>query len=125
MLMWGDLTPESGCVAAEKLLEQESRPTAILAGNDMMAFGAIYAARQMGLRIPQDLAVVGFDDVQLSAFFHPGLTTVEIPRYQMGLGAMEMLIDLIAGNRFDRMRWFKTRLVVRDSSGDHRPHGDI
>ena len=119
MLVWGDLTPESGHVAAETLLQRKDRPTAILAGNDMMAFGAIYAARRLGLTIPGDLAVVGFDDVHLSAFFDPALTTVEIPRYRMGLGAMEMLIDLISGNTFDRMRWFKTRLVVRKSSGNH------
>lgn len=119
LLVFGDLTPESGNVAAETLLQRENRPTAVLAANDMMAFGTIYAARRLGFKIPDELAVVGFDDVHLSAFFDPALTTVEIPRYRMGQGAMEMLIDLISGKPFDRMRWFKTRLIVRESSGSH------
>jgi LacI family transcriptional regulator len=115
-LKWGDLTPESGHTAAKALLRQKDRPTAILAGNDMMAFGSLHAARMLGLTVPDDVAVVGFDDVPLCGFIQPALTTVAIPRYGLGAGAMQMLIDLISGSVFDRIRWFKTRLMAREST---------
>jgi DNA-binding LacI/PurR family transcriptional regulator len=115
-LKWGDLTPESGYTAATSLLSQKDRPTAIFAGNDMMAFGSLHAARKLGLTVPDDVAVIGFDDVALCAFVQPALTTVAIPRYGLGVGAMQMLIDLISGNAFERIRWFKTRLMPREST---------
>ena len=102
------------CLPQKHLLKQKNRPSAILAGNDQMAFGAIGAARELGLSVPDDLAVVGFDDVPLSAYFEPPLTTVRIPRYRLGEGTMEMLIDLIREEEFNRIRWFKTDLIVRD-----------
>ena len=116
LLKWGDLNPESGFEATKHLLEQKNRPSAILAGNDQMAFGAIHAARQLGFKVPKDLAVVGFDDVPLSAYFEPPLTTVKIPRYRLGEGTMEMLIDLIQGKEFNRIRWFKTKLIIRGTT---------
>jgi DNA-binding LacI/PurR family transcriptional regulator len=82
----------------------------------MMAFGSLHAARKLGLMVPDDVAVVGFDDVALCTFVQPALTTVGIPRYGLGVGAMQMLIDLISGNTFDRIRWFKTRLMPREST---------
>ncbi|MGD9227739.1 MAG: LacI family DNA-binding transcriptional regulator [Desulfobacterales bacterium] len=115
-LKWGDLTPESGYTVATALLSQKDRPTAIFASNDMMAFGSLHAARKLGLTVPDDVAVVGFDDVALCAFVQPALTTVQIPRYGIGVGAMQMLIDLISGNTFDRIQWFKTRLMPREST---------
>jgi DNA-binding LacI/PurR family transcriptional regulator len=122
-LKWGDLTPESGYTAATALLTQSDRPTAIFAGNDMMAFGSMHAARKLGLAVPDDVAVVGFDDVALCTFVQPTLTTVEIPRYGLGVGAMQMLIDLISGNTFDRVRWFKTRLMPRESTTNRKADG--
>jgi len=82
----------------------------------MMAFGSLHAVRKLGLTVPDDVAVVGFDDVPLCAYVDPNLTTVEIPRYGLGAGAMQMLIDLISGNLTDRIRWFKTRLMAREST---------
>jgi len=116
LLKWGDLTPESGYTAATALLRRKGRPTAIFAANDMMAFGSLHAARMLGLMVPEDVAVVGFDDVPLCGFIQPALTTVAIPRYGLGVGAMQMLIDLISGSTFDRIRWFKTRLMAREST---------
>jgi LacI family transcriptional regulator len=116
LLKWGNLTPQSGFSAATALLRQKDRPTAIFACNDMMAFGSLHAARMLGLTVPDDVAVVGFDDVPLCAFIRPALTTVAIPRYGLGTGAMHMLIDLISGSDFDRIRWFKTQLVTREST---------
>ena len=116
LLKWGDLTPQSGYAAATEFLSHKDRPSAIFCGNDMMAFGSLHAARKLGLTVPADVAVVGFDDVPLCAYIYPNLTTVEIPRYGLGVGAMQMLIDLISGNVFDRIRWFKTRLMTREST---------
>jgi DNA-binding LacI/PurR family transcriptional regulator len=112
----GNLTPESGFQAAKEVLGRRERPTAILASNDLMAFGAIRAARSMGLRVPQDLSVVGFDNIPLSSYFEPPLTTVEIPMYSVGAASMQMLADLMSGREFSRIRLFTTRLLVRESS---------
>jgi len=112
----GNLTPKSGYQAARKILEGKERPTAIFAANDQMAFGAIYAARQLGLNVPHDLAVVGFDNVPMSSYFVPPLSTIEIPMYGLGAKAMEMLINLISNKKIPRIKWFKTRLIARESS---------
>ena len=116
LIISGNLTPKSGYQATRKLLEEKHKPTAILTFNDQMAFGTIYAAKEMGLHVPDDLAVVGFDNVPLSSYFVPSLSTVEIPMYNLGAGAMKMLVNLISGKRFTRVRWFKTKLIARDST---------
>ncbi len=117
-LKWGDLRPESGYTAAMELLSHKGkgRPSAIFSCNDMMAFGSLHAVRKLGLTVPDEVAVVGFDDVPLCAYVDPNLTTVAIPRYGLGAGAMQMLIDLISGNLVERIRWFKTRLMTREST---------
>src|ERR1700724_1956725 len=71
------------------------RPTAIFAGSDYMAYGAISAAEQRGLRVPEDVAVVGFDDNPASAHMEPALTTVRQPFYEMGRRACEILLTLV------------------------------
>ncbi|RKX77895.1 MAG: LacI family transcriptional regulator [Spirochaetes bacterium] len=115
-----NFTPESGYTVAKAMLSQSNRPTAVFAANDQMAFGVIKAAREIGLHVPDELAVVGFDDIPLSYYFEPPITTVKIPRYELGVAAMQMLIDLINGNNFERNRWFKTELLVRGSTAKGR-----
>lgn len=115
----GDLTYNSGYLLARDLLEKE-RPTAIFADNDLMALGAIRAARESGQRVPEDLAVVGFDNIPLSAYSDPSLTTVEIPMYQVGRAALEMLLNVIDRKDTEQFRWFNTRLIIRGSTGENR-----
>jgi LacI family transcriptional regulator len=93
----GDFTPPTGrtCANAFFDLPAEKRPTAIFAGSDYMAYGAISAAEQRGLRVPGDIAVVGFDDFPASAHMEPALTTVRQPFYEMGRRASEMLLALV------------------------------
>ena len=91
-------------------------PTAIVSANDQMAFGAMNAARDLGLKIPDDLAVVGFDNIPLSSYFDPPLTTVEIPMYETGAEAMRMLMGLLSGESFDKLKLFQTKLLVRGST---------
>ena len=112
----GTLTPQSGYAEAKKLLSGDKAPTAIFAANDQMAFGVIHAAIEFGLRVPEDLAVVGFDDIPMSSFFVPPLTTVRIPMGLLGTSSMRALINLISGKKSSRIRLHKTKLIVRKSS---------
>ncbi|MGK3649726.1 LacI family DNA-binding transcriptional regulator [Pseudarthrobacter enclensis] len=89
---------QGGYEAALRLLSRGDRPTALFCYNDRMAIGAYRAAAELGLKIPHDLSVVGFDNQELiAANFHPGLTTVALPHYEMGAWATEHLIDAIEG----------------------------
>src|SRR5512141_3233955 len=95
------------------------RPTAVLAMSDAMAIGAMRAARQLGLRTPDDLSVVGFDDIDLAALVDPALTTVHQPIRQQGGDAGRLLLDemeLRSGNQPEHLR-LETRLIVRGSTG--------
>ena len=112
----GTWTPESGYLLGTRLLQGKSRPTAIVAANDQMAFGAIKAARALGLAVPKDLAVAGFDDIPLSSYFDPPLTTVKIPMHDLGAASMQMLLSLISGGKFERTKLFRTTLQVRGST---------
>jgi LacI family transcriptional regulator len=116
MVKRGNLTPESGYQVARELLGMPGRPTAVFASNDLMAFGAVHAARDLGLSVPGDLAMVGFDNIQLSSYFNPTLTTVEIPMYKLGTAAMKMIVNVASDNTFDRYQWFKPRLLIRHST---------
>ncbi|HEX9131923.1 MAG TPA: LacI family DNA-binding transcriptional regulator [Ktedonobacteraceae bacterium] len=92
----GDFMPPSGRTCANAFFDLvERRPTAIFAGSDYMAYGAISAAEQRGLRVPEDVAVVGFDDNPSSAHMEPALTTVRQPFYEMGRRASEILLALV------------------------------
>jgi LacI family transcriptional regulator len=112
----GKFTEEGGAEAARKLLERHPETTAIFAGNDKMAVGALHLMSQMNLRVPQDISIVGFDDLRHSAFVNPALTTVHLPLYQVGMLACERLIERIRG-RNDRVgETLSTHLVVREST---------
>lgn len=106
----------SGLEAGLRLLRLSSRPTAIFAVNDMMAMGVLLALRELGLRCPEDVAVVGFDNLDVTELFQPPLTTVEQPAYQMGATAADLLLQRIGG--FDEAPQeivLATKLVRRSS----------
>src|SRR5215471_9271555 len=108
---------EPGRKAAEQLLDLPERPTAIFAFNDNIAVGAIQAARGRGLRVPEDLSVVGFDDVELATVVTPALTTVRQPLAEMGRTAVSLLNRLLERQRFETLHLeLATRLVVREST---------
>lgn len=110
---------EGGHAAASRLLDRGV--TAIVCGSDLMALGAVRAARQRGLSVPGDLSVVGYDDSQLIAFTDPPLTTVRQPVQAMALAAVRALCDEIAGHAPARTEYvFEPELVVRGSTGVHR-----
>jgi DNA-binding LacI/PurR family transcriptional regulator len=110
--------PKKGYLQMRELLALPERPTAVVAVSDKTAFGAMEAIKEAGLRIPDDVAVVGIDDVAESAYAHPPLTTFHIPRHDMGVLAMRKLQHLI---KADRGPTAKTvvhgELIVRESTG--------
>jgi len=81
----------------DRLLSMPDPPTAIMGGNDLLAIGAMRQARARGLRVPQDLAVTGFNDFAFAEFVEPPLTTVHVPGYEMGCEAAQLLIDHLDG----------------------------
>jgi LacI family transcriptional regulator len=110
----GDYTTETGVSGARELLALENPPTAIFASNDQMAMGVFQVAEEMGLRIPDDLSVVGFDNITESKYM--GLTTVDQFISEMGYVATQMLIKLINGEALDDQTYrMQTQLVVRNS----------
>ncbi|HET8523803.1 MAG TPA: substrate-binding domain-containing protein, partial [Thermomicrobiales bacterium] len=121
----GHYDQESGLAAARRLLARPFRPTAIMASNDQEAFGVLTAAREAGLRVPEDLSVVGFDDVPMAEHVHPPLTTVHQPLSEIGRSAAEMLINWVEGVPPEPRRIvLPTKLIIRDScappSANHR-----
>lgn len=118
LICQGDWQVQSGYVAAQELFRLEERPTAVFAANDLMALGVIYAAQEVGLRVPSDLAIVGYDDRDFAGFVRPALTTVQMPCEKMGHVAAESLMRLIRGE-LDMVEptLVQGELVVRQSCG--------
>jgi DNA-binding LacI/PurR family transcriptional regulator len=115
----GPTTLAGGDATIRELLEVPGeRPTAVFAFNDHMAIGALHALRTSGLRVPEDLAIVGFDGIGLGAFTTPELTTVEQPRAEVGRRAVEVVLDSLGGASSNPMQQtLPVRLVVRESCG--------
>ena len=117
LVMEGELTERSGYRTAMAVLSASRPPGAIVACNDLMALGAISAARELGLNVGRDVAVTGFDDVPLAAHAHPPLTTVRQPIYEIGCRICRMLIRLLRGEPLEqRQALLEPKLVIRASS---------
>ncbi|GGK74553.1 LacI family transcriptional regulator [Sphaerisporangium melleum] len=113
----GDFNPESAAPLARALLERPDPPTAIFAASDGMALKVLEVAKQMGLVVPRDLSVVGFDNIPESALAEPGLTTVDQSMYRLGYEAARMLKSLVTGEwQGDRRLLLPTGLVIRGST---------
>lgn len=107
---------EGGLAATMKLLELKPRPTAIFASSDLLASGALEAMRKMNLRCPEDISIIGFDDLSFATLLAPALTTIYQPGYDMGAMACSLLLGRVRGTRVKpEQRVFKTELRVRDS----------
>lgn len=108
---------EDGQIGGGALLELPERPTAIFAGCDQVALGVIEAARALGLRVPEDLSIVGFDDTELARLASPQLTTVRQPLREMGVVALRTALQLASGQKVDSHHVeLATHLVVRASA---------
>lgn len=108
---------DSSMAVANQMLGSSAHPDAILAASDMYAAAVVKAAATNGLRIPQDLSLISFDNTYISQMHHPSVTSVGLPRFQLGYTAMEVLAERLKGGAAGRPRQFllKTELVLRDS----------
>jgi LacI family transcriptional regulator len=119
----GDFYHEAGFIGGNALLDLREPPTAIFAASDQMAFGVYEAVRQHGLRVPDDISVVGFDDLPAVRWASPPLTTVRQPLSEMGILAARMILRLAQGERLESPRVeLATALVVRDSTAPAPGH---
>jgi DNA-binding LacI/PurR family transcriptional regulator len=117
LVRYGDFTPESGYEQMKSLLSGTVRPDAVFVASDVVAIGAMAAIREGGYRIPQDIAVVGFDDVPFARYFDPPLTTVHLPARAMAHLACSLVMEMINGHRpAENQILLKSELVVRNSS---------
>ncbi|MDY6945036.1 MAG: LacI family DNA-binding transcriptional regulator [Pseudomonadota bacterium] len=117
MIAQGDFTMGSGRAAAEKLFKAERPPTAIFCFNDEMALGAIRFLKSTGRSVPQDVSVVGFDDIEFASFCDPPLTTIEQPTREIGNKAMSLLFEMLNGAKAEpSMHTLPIKLIVRDSA---------
>jgi LacI family transcriptional regulator len=113
----GNFTERGGYKATKHLLESGVELTAVFAANDLSALGALHAITETGRRVPEDVSLVGFDDVPLSAFTSPPLTTIHQPAVEIAERATEILIDLTHGRKVRKLRYLlEPKLVVRAST---------
>jgi LacI family transcriptional regulator len=118
LVMNGDFHPETGWEAGRAMLSQPNPPTAIFACNDLMAMGVLRAAAELGLRIPDDLAVVGYDDIEFASYTNPPLTTIKQPKDEMGLATLRFLLGRIKDKQSAPQRaLLPVSLVIRGSCG--------
>jgi LacI family transcriptional regulator len=120
----GDFTEVGGYFAMQQLMP--AKPDAVFAASDLMAVGAIRATREAGLKIPEGIAFVGFDDVPIATYADPQLTTIRQPITSFGINAVEILIDLIEnGIEPPRRIIMDTELIIRDSCGASRRRKEL
>ncbi len=116
-LMQGDFTEESGHRAGRELAAMRQRPQAIFAANDMMAIGCLLALKEAGLRVPEDIALAGFDDIPIARYVNPPLTTVRVRIVDLGQGALEQLVARMETPDTPPARTLACEVVPRGSSG--------
>jgi DNA-binding LacI/PurR family transcriptional regulator len=121
LVVHGDGRSEGGEAAMEKLLAAEEPPTAVFCYNDMSALGALKRIRAAGLRVPDDISIVGFDDLFVARYTEPPLTTVRQPMWQMGALAMQILLKLVGGSQPEEHHRVAGELIVRESTAAPRP----
>src|SRR5450830_1050065 len=117
-LLWhSDFTSQGGFTTMQSILASPQPPTAVFVCNDLMCIGAISAAHEAGVRVPQDMSLIGFDDIELARFASPSLTTIAQPKHRIGVTAVDMLLERIQGGRVQaRQVLLQQKLVVRHST---------
>ncbi|WP_238439558.1 LacI family DNA-binding transcriptional regulator [Microbacterium sp. JZ31] len=115
LILDGGYRAAMATAAADAMLSRDDRPTAVFAANDVTALEVVRVATARGLRVPDDLSVVGFDDLPTAAAGRPGLTTIRQPLLEMGASAVHLLLSMLGGGPSEHIR-MPTELVVRDST---------
>jgi LacI family transcriptional regulator len=121
LIVEGGWDPPSGDVGLHTLLDRDPNIDAVFVSNDQMALGAMQAARRLGLEVPKDLGIVGFDDIPEAAYFYPSLTTIRQNTRKFGAQTVERLIELIKAQQSGEsispdITWLEPRLIIRNSS---------
>jgi DNA-binding LacI/PurR family transcriptional regulator len=111
-----EFSPDGGMAAMNRLLTLRPAPTAVFCYNDMLALGVLTGTEKIA-QVPQDLSVVGFDDLFFSRYLRPPLTTILQPKFEMGKTAMQLALNLVAGEKAEGIIKVKPRLIVRESTG--------
>lgn len=115
LVIAGDYTVGSGVTAGQELLARSERPTAVFCTSDEMAIGLMRTLLSAGLKVPDDISVAGFDDIEFAAVAEPALTTIHQPRRELGQAAASVLIDLLQGRPSPKRIRLQTELVLRES----------
>jgi len=114
----GDHKIEGGIKAAQDILKRKDIPTAVICSNDLTAIGAMKAFKAGGIKVPDDMSVIGLDNIALTEIVSPALTTIGLERYRIGKTSMELLLNRIKDKKLPKQtRIFKTKLIVRESTG--------
>lgn len=114
----GDFHPETGWKIGRAMMSQKNAPTAIFACNDLMAMGVLRAATELGLRVPHDIALVGYDDIELASYTNPPLTTIKQPKLEMGLAVLNFILRRVQDKQSaPQSALLPVSLVIRDSCG--------
>ena len=108
---------ENGAEALKQIMSTPAPPTAVMCGNDVLAVGALLGAERLGLSVPGNLSITGFDDLELASIARPALTTVHVPHREMGRTAAAALITMVEGKESVRSEKLETSLRLRDSVG--------
>jgi DNA-binding LacI/PurR family transcriptional regulator len=117
---------QGGYLGMMRLLALSERPTAIVASDDLFAFGAMRAAGELGYRIPEDIAIIGFNNVRLAEMSNPSLTSVDVHIYELGTTVAELLIEQMRKQEpMEKSVIVPTDLVVRHSCGARHHHADL
>jgi LacI family transcriptional regulator len=118
LVFYGDRTPDSGYQAMQNILRSSAKPTAIFIASDTVALGSLNALYQENIRVPEDIAIMGFDDIPLSKHLAPPLSTIHIPAYDLGWNAAHLLIKWLEHKEIpERDCILDTELIVRESCG--------
>jgi LacI family transcriptional regulator len=125
LLVQGDFSETAGYEAGYTILSRARRPTAVFGANDAMAIGALCAIREQGVRVPEEIAVVGFDDIPIARFVSPPLTTVSVEIAELGRQAFELLLEAGEPDGQPRLEVLPTHLVIRESCGSRARLPDV
>ncbi len=122
LLVHGDGRPKAAAQAMRTVLALPERPTAVVCYNDLSAMGALHVLDRVGIRVPEVMSVVGFDDLYFAPYLHPPLTTVRQPKRMMGRTAAQLAVDLLDGKKSDKLIRVEGELVVRSSTAPPGKH---
>lgn len=117
LIFYGDYTINSGFEALYYFLTKTEPPSAIICANDLMAIGAMKASHELRINIPQDISIIGFDNIEIASFYSPPLSSIKVPAYDLGLQSASTLLNIIREEMYNPVVVLPTELVIRQSVG--------